>query len=246
MAAITRAPRRGCAACSTSTGSRRIARVPTTTSGTPGARLRMAAPSCCATHPATATTGSRPVSAASIRSSPRRVYSFSSARSRTLHVLMTTTSASCASSVASKPACSRSPAIRSESWTFIWQPKVSIRYLRAMASRRGPGVGRQLSPFALSLSPLRGGRPGPSFKHLTRGAAETIGNYVPTQHPGELVDAPGLVEPADCGPGAPALDLFLDLEMAIGVGRDLRQVRDAENLERRSHRAHAAGDDLAH
>src|SRR5947207_11370287 len=157
---------------------------------------------------------------------------------------MTTTSASCASSVASKPACSRSPAMRSESWTFIWQPKVSIRYLRAMASRCGPRVGRQLSPFALSLSPLPCGRPGPSFKHLTRGAAETIGNYVPAQHPGELVDAPGLVEPADRRPGPPALDLFLDLEMGIRVGRNLRQVRDAEDLERRSERAQAAADDV--
>ena len=45
------------AACSTSIGSRRIACVPTMTSATPPDRLRMAAPSCCATHPATATIG---------------------------------------------------------------------------------------------------------------------------------------------------------------------------------------------
>ena len=128
--------RRRSAACSTSIGSRRIACVPMTTSATPGDRLKMAAPSCCATQPATATIGSCPCSAASSRSSPRRVYSFSSARSRTLQVLMTTTSASAASAVASKPACSSSPAIRSESWKFIWQPNVSMRYLRATPTFR--------------------------------------------------------------------------------------------------------------
>src|SRR6185503_20426281 len=78
---------------------------------------------------------------------------FSSARSRTLHVLMTTTSASAAASVASKPACSRSPAIRSESWTFIWQPKVSIRYLRATLLRPGflPTLGVRDSRRVLGL-----------------------------------------------------------------------------------------------
>ena len=57
--------RRSAAACSTSIGSRRIACVPTMTSATPGERLRSAAPSCCATQPATATIGSCPCSAAS-------------------------------------------------------------------------------------------------------------------------------------------------------------------------------------
>ena len=52
-------------ACSTSIGSRRIAWVPTMTSATPGERFRIAAPSCCATQPATATIGSWPCSAAS-------------------------------------------------------------------------------------------------------------------------------------------------------------------------------------
>src|ERR1019366_4677364 len=110
---------------------------------------------------------------------------------------MTTTSASAASSVASKPACSSSPAIRSESWTFIWQPNVSIRYLRAMF--------RGLSPFALRFRlPLR--------QHLTGRGPKAIGNRFPTEHPRELVHALTGVQARDRGSGAAALDPFLNLK----------------------------------
>ena len=59
--------------------------------------------------------GSRAVSCVLTRNSPKRVYSLSSACSRTLHVLMTTTSASLSSDVRSYPAASSNPAICSES-----------------------------------------------------------------------------------------------------------------------------------
>src|SRR5437016_9408028 len=46
-------------------------------------------------------------------------------------VLRSTTSASSTSSVASMPSASSSPARRSESCSFIWHPKVRIRYFPA-------------------------------------------------------------------------------------------------------------------
>ncbi len=53
-------------------------------------------------------------------------YSLSSAFSRIQHVLSTTTSAAATSSTASSPSASSRPAIRSESCTFIWHPKVRM------------------------------------------------------------------------------------------------------------------------
>src|SRR5437763_3507187 len=110
---------------------------------------------------------------------------------------MTTTSASTASSVASKPACSSSPAMRSESWTFIWQPNVSIRYLRAtrphplcvLRSLCGLDrlrvlcslcVLRVLATFAFAFR-FR-------HQHLTGGAPKTIGHRLTAQHPREFLD----------------------------------------------------------
>src|SRR5690606_3832460 len=50
-----------------------------------------------------------------------------SAFSRMQHVLSTTTSASSTSSVATMPSATNWPAIRSESCSFIWHPKVRTR-----------------------------------------------------------------------------------------------------------------------
>jgi len=62
------------AALSTSVGSIFRRCVPTMTSMTwPFDFLRSVCPSCCATQPATATTGLRPVSCSRTRNSPRRV-----------------------------------------------------------------------------------------------------------------------------------------------------------------------------
>src|SRR5207248_2976397 len=157
---------------------------------------------------------------------------------------MTTRSASDARAVASKPACSRSPAIRSESWTFIWQPKVSIRYLRATFAALPfvsfvdlrVLVSEAAFAFALRLSPLH--------QHLTGGGPDTIAHPLAAEHARELVDAAGVVEPSNRRARPPALDALLDREMRVGCRRDLRQVRDAQHLERRSERPQRAADDV--
>src|SRR5207253_505894 len=73
-----------------------------------------------------------------------------SAFSRTAHVLSTTTSAAAASVVGANPSCSSRPAIRSESCSFIWHPKVRIRYR--------PAIGIESSSAAFARA--RGGSPG--------------------------------------------------------------------------------------
>src|SRR5260221_2899669 len=96
---------------------------PNTTS-TNGARSTMPAPSWLATQPPTAIIN--PGRARLICfTRPRSANTFSCAFSRTEQVLKTMTSASSARSVASRPSASRSTsAILSESYSFIWQPKV--------------------------------------------------------------------------------------------------------------------------
>jgi hypothetical protein len=55
---------------------------------------------------------------------PRFPYSLLSAFSRMQQVLSTTTSASSTLAAGCSPSASNSPAIRSESCSFIWHPKV--------------------------------------------------------------------------------------------------------------------------
>src|SRR3954454_739119 len=160
---------------------------------------------------------------------------------------MTTTSASAASSVASNPACSSRPAMRSESWTFIWQPKVSIRYLRATSEFSSAPVialrvlGRAKPTFAFAFR----FRPGlSSYQHLTRGRPKAIADRFAAEHARHLLDARRFVQPANRRARPSAVDPFLDCEMRIGVGGDLRQVRDAEHLECRPQRAQLAADDV--
>src|SRR5580765_293691 len=155
---------------------------------------------------------------------------------------MTTTSASAASVVASKPACSRSPAIRSESWTFIWQPNVSIRYLRAISLPeaslvlclplrpwQSPLPTFAFRPFA--FAPARPAAAGPLLKHLTRGPSEAIRDRFPAEHARHFVHASRLIQPRHRGPRASPLDALFDLKVRIGVRRDLGQVGDAEDLK---------------
>ena len=62
------------------------------------------------------------------RHSPRSENTFSCAFSRTEQVFISSTSASAGSSVAVSPAPARSTsAIRAESYSFIWQPKVLMK-----------------------------------------------------------------------------------------------------------------------
>src|SRR3982750_4703611 len=101
---------------------------------------------------------------------------------------MTTTSASAASSVASNPACSRRPAIRSESWTFIWQPNVSMRYFLATF------YDFRLSPFAFP----------PPGKHLLRRSPQAVGDPFAAEHAGELFDSAVAIQPDHGRPRAAA------------------------------------------
>jgi len=97
------------------------------TRSTNGARAVTPKPSWLATQPPTpmSTCGRRCLSE---RHSPRSENTFSCAFSRTEQVFMSSTSASAGSSVASRPACTRSTsAIRAESYSFIWQPKVLMK-----------------------------------------------------------------------------------------------------------------------
>ena len=56
--------------------------------------------------------------------SPMYAASFVSGFSRIVQVLNTTTSASAALAASPSPSSSSMPLMRSESWAFIWQPKV--------------------------------------------------------------------------------------------------------------------------
>ena len=65
--------------------------------------------------------GSRSLAA---RASIRRAWKRSSAFSRIVQVLNTSTSASSGAVASPRPSDSSSPFMRSESWTFIWHPNV--------------------------------------------------------------------------------------------------------------------------
>ena len=102
--------------------------VPITTS-TQGARFCTMSRSFWAKQPET--TICRPSRASFQRFNiPRLPYNLLSAFSRIQHVFNTTTSASSSSSTAHKPSASSKPEIRSESWSFIWHPKVRTTYER--------------------------------------------------------------------------------------------------------------------
>ena len=73
---------------------------------------------------------------------PRLPYRRLSAFSRMQQVFKTTTSASSSPDATSMPSASSRPAMRSESCSFIWHPKVRSRYLRAHPHRLG-GRGRR-------------------------------------------------------------------------------------------------------
>src|SRR5580765_777758 len=156
---------------------------------------------------------------------------------------MTTTSASAASPVASYPACSRRPAIRSESWTFIWQPNVSIRYFLANV----PLLSLSPETFAFAFRPARRSGPGSlpdglRLKHLTRRPSKTIGDRFAAQHPRQLFDPAVAVEAFHRVLRPAPLDPLLDLKVRVGARGNLRQVRDAEHLERGPEGAELASD----
>src|SRR5262249_25057918 len=151
--------------------------------------------------------------------------------------------------------CSSNPAIRSESWTFIWQPNVSIRYFRAMsvcgqlaflsapAFRSCPRLAsvfhvvsvvrlESFATFAFAFC-FRFSRAcaGAPFKHLTRRGPRAIGCRITTYHPRELCDTIAPVQPAHVRQRPAGHEPLVDVKMRVGVGGDLREVRDAQHLK---------------
>src|SRR5207244_262215 len=145
--------------------------------------------------------------------------------------------------------------MRSESCTFIWQPKVSIRYFRATNLPSCPlcplcpwcCVGLRFRPFAFAPRPRRAFRAARALhQHLTRGASETIAYGLAAEHARQLVNSLRVVETPNRCRRAPFLDSLLDVNMRIGVGGNLREMRDAQHLERRPQRAQLAADHVRH
>jgi hypothetical protein len=85
----------------------------------------------------------------------------------------------------------------------------------------------------------------PLHQHLTCGPSEAIGDRFASKHSSHFIDPPGLIEAADGGFRAPAIHTLFDFEVSVGVRRDLRQVRDAQDLKGRSERAELAANDIS-
>src|SRR5258708_20721948 len=118
--------------------------------------------------------------------------------------------------------------MRSESCTFIWQPKVSIRYLRAISAFLSRTFAFR---FRLSLGRSRAAS---LLEHLTGGAPQALGNRLAAEHARDFLHAAVAGEPADRRPGAAALDQLLDREVRIGGPRNPPQVPCAPPLEPRA------------
>ena len=124
---LTSTTGRPCARSSAIMSGRRCRVCGPNTRSTYGARSLMASPSWLATQPPTPMiTSGR--SSLRRRHSPSSENTFSCAFSRTEQVFMSSTSASAGSSAGLRPAPSRSTsAMRAESYSFIWQPKVLMK-----------------------------------------------------------------------------------------------------------------------
>src|SRR2546421_1368821 len=115
--------------------------------------------------------------------------------------------------------------MRSESWKFIWQPNVSMSYLRATTAFRFRSFA-----FAFRLAFARGG-PGhrcrPALfeskpQHFLGGRAKTVGDHISTEHTSHFGHARGIVKPPDGRTCAAGVDALLDRVMRLPVRRDLR------------------------
>ena len=155
-------------ALSSSCGSASMVCVPKTAS-TQGSRLRMASRSFWAMQPPTA------IWASGLRSlkrcqRPSVPYMRSVAFWRTAHVLSTTRSTSpaltCSPLAGVYPSVSSTPAMRSESATFIWHPSVRMAYRPLPRFFAGAAVSAAFSSDVIWLSSTRAiirGRSGPGF-----------------------------------------------------------------------------------
>src|SRR5215213_9948076 len=105
------------------------------------------------------------------------------------HVLSTTTSASCSPCARTRPSASSSPAMRSESCSFIWHPKVRTMYRRALTTPQGRGHGPDPgSRFRASACR----RPTPAWPPKARASLQVDGLVVGGGERLVVADEPGL------------------------------------------------------
>ena len=86
----------------------------------------------------------------------------------------------------------------------------------------------------------------PPHEQLAGRDANAIGHRRPAQHTGDLLDPRLFVEPRHGGPRPAGVDALLDLEVRVGGGGNLRQVRDAQYLKCGPERAQFRADDISH
>src|SRR5712691_816129 len=134
--------------------------------------------------------------------------------------------------------------MRSESWKFIWQPKVSIRYLFAMGSR----ILRQFADFRFRLLPFALSGPGhfrPGVEQFAGTGPNLLGNGGAANHTRDFFDSPVFVEPTDACHRAAPTHGFFNRELRRSARRDLWQVRDAQDLEPLPQRLQSRTDDVS-
>src|SRR5687768_11515644 len=132
------------------------------------------------------------------------------------HVLRTTTSASSARVTSSRPSAWRSPAIRSESCSFIWHPKVRTK------KRRGSDTALRLSTGA--APPPAGSVAQVAVAVRVGGVARPLAGHELLEHPvGDrvLVDRPAV----------PVLDHQPDRGAALSVDLDVGEGGDADEVD---------------
>src|SRR5689334_3294511 len=100
--------------------------------------------------------------------------------------------------------------MRSESWKFIWQPKVSIRYFFAIsvAALRAAGTFAFRFPAFVRLRPAGFGATG--AQKFSCAGPHLVADVGAAHHPCNLVYPALLVKPDDRGGGALAADGLLD------------------------------------
>src|SRR5688572_17068857 len=125
------------------------------------------------------------------------------------------------------PSWRKLPAIFSESSSFIWHPKVSIKNFLAMGLTALDRAQRMI-------------------QHFARMPARCFGDSFAPQHPRQLLDPLRLVQALDRGLRPRSHRLFTDGIVMCGVGGNLREMSDTKYLVAARDGAKAAPDDFSH
>ena len=97
------------------------------------------------------------------------------------------------------------------------------------------------------VRPAAGGlRRGGGFEQIAGVAQDGIGRIPAAEHPGDLLDAGGAVEPVDQGAGSALGDLLAHGEVGGAADRDLGQMGDADHLVMPGHLLEFGADGSAH